>query len=234
MSGEISLQGGDSSWSLGALVDGLDRSTVWNGSAFVAKSSLDDTEREAALVVLTSSVSAAPDSTDLADYVGDFPAGITTPGRYRLTFWDGAPIPANYIGREFHDVAGAAVTVSDITQAALAKFSSLDSGETTPVSGSIAKLAQGAAGGSVTVAGFEAAAIASLISGGVLGESSEFDGVPLSVLIPALVAIFAGVTDYDEATRVLQAYNRAADTVLATITGGTTPGNRATSVITGE
>ena len=48
--------------------------------------------------------------------------------------------------------------VNDIIIAALAKFMTVDSGETTAVAGSVAKIAQGAAGGSVDVATFSGAA----------------------------------------------------------------------------
>jgi hypothetical protein len=58
--------------------------------------------------------------------------------------------------------AQAAVTAAldAISSTALARFASVDSGEVTTVAGSVAKLAQGAAGGDVTVGDFTQAALA--------------------------------------------------------------------------
>ena len=55
---------------------------------------------------------------------------------------------------------GGNVTVGDYTAAALAKFTTVDTGETSAVAGSVAKIAQGAAGGNVTVEDFTQAALA--------------------------------------------------------------------------
>ncbi len=52
------------------------------------------------------------------------------------------------------------VTVGAILQAALAQFAADDTGEVTAVSGSVAKLSQGTAGGDVTVSDITAAALA--------------------------------------------------------------------------
>ena len=59
---------------------------------------------------------------------------------------------------------GGNVTVSDITQAALAKFVTTDTGETVAASGSVASVSQGAAGGNVTVGAFTQAALAEFAS----------------------------------------------------------------------
>jgi hypothetical protein len=104
MAGELSIQLLDTTKTIVATVSGLDRTTMWNGSAFVGKESLDDTERAAAAISLDQMTSAAPDSTDLADYVGDFPAAITAAGVYLIVFWDTTPAPANFIGLQFHEV----------------------------------------------------------------------------------------------------------------------------------
>jgi hypothetical protein len=59
---------------------------------------------------------------------------------------------------------GGTVTVSDITQAALAKFVTTDTGETVAASGSVAEISQGSAGGNVTVGAFTQAALAEFAS----------------------------------------------------------------------
>jgi hypothetical protein len=59
---------------------------------------------------------------------------------------------------------GGTVTVSDITQAALAKFVTTDTGETVAASGSVAAISQGSAGGNVTVGAFTQAALAEFAS----------------------------------------------------------------------
>lgn len=70
---------------------------------------------------------------------------------------------------------GGSVTVSDITQAALAKFASVDTGETTAVDGSVAKISQGSAGGNVTVDAFTQAALASFVTTDT-GQTVAADG----------------------------------------------------------
>ena len=75
---------------------------------------------------------------------------------------------------------GGSVTVSDITQAALAKFVTIDTGQTTAVDGSVAKISQGAAGGNVTVGAFTQAALASFADTDT-GETSIVDGSVVSL-----------------------------------------------------
>lgn len=70
---------------------------------------------------------------------------------------------------------GGNVTVSDITQAALAKFVNTDTGETEAASGSVAELAQGAASGNVTVGAFTQAALADFANTDT-GETSVVGG----------------------------------------------------------
>lgn len=69
---------------------------------------------------------------------------------------------------------GGDVTVGDLTAAALAKFSTTDTGETTPVSGSVAKLAQGEASGLTAAAVADAVhdeALSGHTSSGSAGEA---------------------------------------------------------------
>jgi hypothetical protein len=75
---------------------------------------------------------------------------------------------------------GGSVTVSDITQAALAKFVTIDTGQTVAVDGSVAKISQGAAGGNVTVGAFTQAALASFADTDT-GETSIVDGSVVSL-----------------------------------------------------
>lgn len=70
---------------------------------------------------------------------------------------------------------GGSVTVSDITQSALAKFINTDTGETAAASGSVAELSQGAAGGNVTVGAFTQAALADFANTDT-GETSVVGG----------------------------------------------------------
>lgn len=70
---------------------------------------------------------------------------------------------------------GGEVTVGDITPAALAKFVSDDTGESTAADGSVAKISQGAAGGNVTVGGFTQAALAEMVNTDT-GETEIVDG----------------------------------------------------------
>lgn len=65
---------------------------------------------------------------------------------------------------------GAGVTVNSLTVAALKQFMTVDSGETAGVAGSVAKIAQGAAGGNVTVEDLTAAALVKVVDA-VLDEA---------------------------------------------------------------
>jgi hypothetical protein len=67
------------------------------------------------------------------------------------------------------------VTVSGMTQAALAQFVTDDTGETIAVAGSVAKIAQGAAGGNVTVGAMTQAALAQFATDDT-GETTSVDG----------------------------------------------------------
>lgn len=103
MAGELSMSGVGTGKTIVATIAGLDRTTISNGvDAFVPKSSLTDAQRAAAAVSCPEMVSG--DATPLADYVGDLPAHITTPGVYFVTFWDTTPDPENYVGIQFHEV----------------------------------------------------------------------------------------------------------------------------------
>lgn len=70
---------------------------------------------------------------------------------------------------------GGSVTVSDITQTALAKFVNTDTGETAAASGSVAELSQGSAGGDVTVGSFTQTALAEFANTDT-GETSVVGG----------------------------------------------------------
>ena len=69
-----------------------------------------------------------------------------------------------YLDAAVSTSGGGTVTVSDITQAALAKFVTTDTGETVAASGSVAEISQGSAGGNVTVGAFTQAALAEFAS----------------------------------------------------------------------
>lgn len=106
MAGELSIQLVGTGKTIVATIAGLDRTTISNGvDAFVLKSSLTDVQRAAVAVACPEMVSAdTPTPTPLADYVGDLPAHVTTPGVYFVTFWEGTPAPVNYVGIQFHEV----------------------------------------------------------------------------------------------------------------------------------
>lgn len=230
MAGELSIQIATTGKTVVATVDGLDRTTTWNGSAFVAKSSLSDAQRAAASTACAEQASSDP--TNLADYVATWPA-ITAAGLYLVKFWDTTPAPDNYIGFQLYDPSRNAV-VSGFTAAALLELIQTDTGETTASAGSVGKIAQGAAGGNVTVEAFTAPAIAALIAGGILAKTTEIDGLSIENLTTTITGVLGGKSAFDKATRTVTFYARDGSTVVATLVLGTDPGNRTSSTILGE
>jgi hypothetical protein len=108
--------------------------------------------------------------------------------------------------------------VNDIIIAALAKFMTVDSGETTAVAGSVAKIAQGAAGGSVDVATFSGAASTKVDAIKAKTDTIGFG----TVTVTSPVALDQNVTlvkgdDYNAAD------GRALDFINATGTGRISP-----------
>lgn len=105
------------------------------------------------------------------------------------------------------------VTATDITQAALAKFLTADTGETTAATGSVGKIAQGAAGNG-------------------LAESSTVDGVPILVALAAMQASL--VNEAEPTASGVNFKNRAGTDDLVEVTLGTTRGERTSSTINEE
>lgn len=64
----------------GEIVDYADRAKRWNGSAFVDRSSIADADWGTGLVAFTEDPTS--DATDTVNYLGDWPAGITTTQEY--------------------------------------------------------------------------------------------------------------------------------------------------------
>ena len=79
------------------------------------------------------------------------------------------------LSADYFDPTSDNVTVEDLTQAALAKFVTTDTGESTAVTGSVAKISQGSAGGNVTVGDLTQAALAKFVNTDT-GESSAVSG----------------------------------------------------------
>lgn len=94
-------------------------------------------------------------STDSATGLADFKADVSAVTLAAATH-TGAVIPT------VTDLTNP-VTVGAMNAAGAADFMTVDSGETTAVAGSVAKIAQGSAGGSVTVGGFDSAALLELL-----------------------------------------------------------------------
>jgi hypothetical protein len=123
--------------------------------------------------------------------------------------------------------------ISDLTQAALAKFANTDTGETTAATGSVAKLSQGGGGGSVTVGGFDLAALQALVqtdttltaasSGSVaaLSQSTPLDAAgTASAVWDALYASYKAAGTFGKLMDQLRKSNLSVD---GTVTNTTTP-----------
>lgn len=95
------------------------------------------------------------------------------------------------------------VQVVDLTATALAKFATDDTGETTAADGSVAKIAQGAAGGNVTVGDITPAALAKFATedtgeasaaAGSVAKLSQASTLSLTVPAASIAAVQAGET----------------------------------------
>jgi hypothetical protein len=85
MSGELNIKYSATGKTVLALILGSNRTTRWNGTAMIAISSVTAANWTTGMVTLTEQ--ATSDSTHTATYVGDFPAGITSPGDYAVEYY---------------------------------------------------------------------------------------------------------------------------------------------------
>ena len=92
MAGEIALEPGTTGLTLKALILGGDRSKRWDGSAFVAISSVADADWVTGMVSVAEEQTS--DATATAIYTADFPTAITASAEYMILFYSGAsPTP---------------------------------------------------------------------------------------------------------------------------------------------
>jgi len=108
---------------LKALILGPVFSNRWDGSALVAISSVADADWATGMVAMTEQQTS--DATGTTLYVGDFPAGITTPGEYLVVFYSGAsPTPGQAgIGQQTVRWSGSAI-VSVVSLPTITQFNS--------------------------------------------------------------------------------------------------------------
>jgi len=133
---------------------------------------------------------------------------------------------------------GGNVTVGDLTQAALAKFVTADTGETAASDNSVAKIAQGAAGGNVTVGDITSAALAKFAT----TDTGETAGAPGSVVRMAARDVGTGDTAVNHDTggtdnmTVLDSNNAGIDgaTITAYLKSDYDAGNQSTPFIKGS
>jgi len=146
---------GDAAWTGGGsgsdLLQTTTIATLASQTSFTltAGSSDDDAYNGATVIVTDSATSTQKAVGHVLNYTGSTKT-ITLasdPGIFTMAAGDTIDI-----------VAG--TTVNDLTAAALAKFITTDTGESTAATGSVAKIAQGAAGGNVTVGSLTQAALA--------------------------------------------------------------------------
>ncbi len=117
-------------------------------------------------------------ANSFGDYLDTEVSGVGggTAAQVADAVWDEAQIDHTSVGT-FGKVVNdldTGTTVSDITTATLAKFMTIDTGETIGAAGSVAKIAQGAAGGNVTVGSMTQAALAQFATDDT-GETTVVD-----------------------------------------------------------
>jgi len=116
MAGEYSIHL-NSGLTVYAMVFDKDRAKVWNGSAFVALSSVAAANFAAGKIACPEQKTS--DGTGTGIYVGDRPAGINQQGRYLVEFYNGVPVAgALNVGIQF-DTVGVAPYSLAITDAQL-------------------------------------------------------------------------------------------------------------------
>lgn len=121
---------------------------MWDGSAMVDPATLSSAEWTAGLVECTEQTTSG-DGDGMGLYLADFPGALSLLAEYSVVFFEGASPAPEAIPKATQgdptEYRHSSVTVTAMTQAALAQFITDDTGETAAVDGSVAKISQGTA-----------------------------------------------------------------------------------------